>query len=69
MKSACRMLCWTGTIGGKLHVSTLNFSFIIVSSGMHLHVMIMDDGHRAIFYLYLQIDLQKNVHETCTRLC
>ena len=41
MKPACRMPCWTGTTGEKLHDSIFNFSFVTVSSGMHLQSSLM----------------------------
>ena len=41
MKPACRIQCWTGTTGEKLHDSIFNFSFVTVSSGMHLQSSLM----------------------------
>ena len=59
MKPACRMPCWTGTTGEKLHDSIFNFSFVIVSSGMHLQssLMMMSSRISRIHILILELTL------------
>ena len=62
MKPACRMPCWTGTTGEKLHDSISNFSFITVSSGMHLQSSLM---MMMIIYVRREITNELSVVVSC----